>query len=199
MHENRANPRTEPEFCPLANAASSLAAERYAQALFELANEEGALDAVAADIAALVGLIDESADLARLVRSPVFSREQQAKAMAEILTSAGAAPLTQKFLGLVAENRRLFMLPQIAKAFRTLIAKARGEISAEVKAAHALSDSQIADLKATLKAAYGKEPNLSVTVEPSLIAGLVVQVGSKMIDSSLKTKLANLKTALTEA
>ena len=183
----------------MAKAASSLAAERYAQALFELANEEGALDAVAADLAALVGLIDDSADLARLVRSPVFSREQQAKAMAEVLTTAGAAPLTQKFVGLVAENRRLFMLPQIGKSFAALIAKARGEISAEVKAAHALSDAQLADLKATLKAAYGKEPNLSVTVDPSLIAGLVVQVGSKMIDSSLKTKLANLKTALTEA
>ena len=91
------------------------------------------------------------------------------------------------------------MLPQIGKSFAALIAKARGEISAEVKAAHALSDAQLADLKATLKAAYGKEPNLSVTVDPSLIAGLVVQVGSKMIDSSLKTKLANLKTALTEA
>lgn len=183
----------------MAKASSSLAAERYARALFELANEEGALDAVAGDLTAIVGLIGESADLARLVRSPVFSREQQGKAMAEILSTAGAAPLTQKFIGLVAENRRLFMLPQIAKAFRLLLAKQRGEISADVKAAHALTDAQVADLKATLKAAYGKEPQLTVTVDPSLIAGLVVQVGSKMIDSSLKTKLLNLKTALTEA
>ncbi|BCW87492.1 ATP synthase subunit delta [Alphaproteobacteria bacterium SO-S41] len=183
----------------MAKASSSLAAERYARALFELANEEGALDAVAGDLTALVGLIDESADLARLVRSPVFSRDQQGKAMAEILSTAGAAPLTQKFIGLVAENRRLFMLPQIAKAFRLLLAKQRGEIAAEVKAAHPLTDAQVADLKATLKAAYGKEPQLTVSVDPSLIAGLVVKVGSKMIDSSLKTKLLNLKTALTEA
>ena len=183
----------------MAKASSSLAAERYAQALFELANEENGLDAVASDMDAIVALIGESADLARLVRSPAFSRDQQGKAMAEILTAAGAAPLTRKFIGLVAENRRLFMLPQITKAFRLLLAKQRGEISADVKSSHTLSNIQIADLKATLKAAYGKEPQLTVTVDPSLIAGLVVKIGSKMIDSSLKTKLLNLKTALTEA
>ena len=183
----------------MAKAASNLAADRYAQALFELANEEGSLDAVAADVSGLVTLVGESADLSRLVRSPIYSREQQAAAMAEILETAGAGALTKKFVGLVAENRRLFMLPAIGKAFAGLIAKHRGEISAEVKAAHALTEAQIADLKATLKAAYGKEPQIAVTVDPSLIAGLVVKVGSKMIDSSLKTKLANLKTALTEA
>lgn len=182
-----------------ASAASSLAADRYAQALFELANEENGLDAVAADLAELSGMIAANADLARLVASPTFSRAQQGAAMAEILSVAGAAPLTQKFIGLVAENRRLFMLPQIGRAFAGLLAAHRGEIAADVKSAHALSDAQLADLKATLKAAYGKEPQLSVTVDPSLIAGLVVQVGSKMIDSSLKTKLANLKTVLTEA
>ena len=182
-----------------ASAASSLAADRYAQALFELANEENGLDAVAADLADLGRMIAENADLARLVASPTFSRAQQGAAMAEILSAAGAAPLTQKFIGLVAENRRLFMLPQIGRAFARLLARHRGEISADVKSAHPLSDAQVADLKATLKAAYGKEPQLSVTVDPSLIAGLVVQVGSKMIDSSLKTKLTNLKTVLTEA
>lgn len=183
----------------MAKAASNLAADRYAQALFELATEEGSLDAVAGDVSSLVALIAESADLSRLVRSPIYSREQQAAAMAEILTQAGANALTGKFVALVADNRRLFMLPAIGKAFAGLIAKQRGEITAEVKAAHALTDAQVADLKATLKAAYGKEPQLSVTVDPSLIAGLIVKVGSKMIDSSLKTKLANLKTALTEA
>lgn len=181
------------------SGSSSLAADRYALALFELAQEENALDAVAGDLKGLAALIGESADLARLVNSPVFSRDQQAAAMAEILDTAGAAPLTKKFVGLVADNRRLFMLPQIGRAFAGLLAKQRGEISADVKTAHALNDAQLADLKATLKAAYGKEPQLTVTVDPSLIAGLIVKVGSKMIDSSLKTKLANLKTALIEA
>lgn len=181
------------------SGSSSLAADRYARALFELAQEENVLDAVAADLSGLVGLIAESADLARLVKSPVFTRAQQAAAMAEILDQAGVTELTKKFVALVAENRRLFMLPQIGKAFAGLLAKYRGEISADVKSAHALNAEQLADLKATLKAAYGKDPQLTVTVDPSLIAGLVVKVGSKMVDSSLKTKLANLKTVLTEA
>lgn len=178
------------------SGSSSLAAGRYAQALFELAREEGSLDAVSGDIESIVGLIAESADLARLVRSPVFTREQQSAAMAEILDKAGAAKLTKNFILLTAQNRRLFMLPQIGREFARLLAAHRGEISAEVKTAHKLSDAQIADLKATLKAAHGKEPRLTVIVDPSLIAGLVVKIGSRMIDSSLKTKLANLQTVL---
>lgn len=182
-----------------ASASPSLAAERYAQALFELAKDEGSLDTVASDLGAMVKLIAENADFARLVNSPVIGRDQKAAAMAAILETAGAAQLTRNFAGLVARNRRLFLLPHIGKAFTRLLAKHRGEISADVKSAHALTDAQISDLKATLKAAYGKEPLLNVTVDPSLLAGLVVKVGSKMIDSSLKTKLNALKTALTEA
>lgn len=177
----------------------SLAADRYAQALFELAEDENALDRVASDLSGIVGLVDSSADLGRLVRSPLFSREQQGKAMAEILDTAGVSKLTKNFVLLTAQNRRLFLLPNIGRAFAKLLAAKRGEITAEVKTAHTLSDPQLADLKATLKAAYGKEPSLTVAVDPSLIAGLVVKVGSKMIDSSLKTKLANLQTVLTEA
>lgn len=182
-----------------ASATSSLAGDRYAQALYELAHEEGGVDAVASDMASLVRLVSESADLARLTQSPVIGRSAQSAAMAEILEKAGAHKLTCKFIGLVAENRRLFMLPQIGRSFARLVSKSRGEIAAEVKAAHALNDAQMADLKSTLKAAYGKEPQLNVTVDPSLIAGLVVKVGSKMVDSSLKTKLSNLKTVLTGA
>ncbi len=182
-----------------ASASPSLAAERYAQALFELAKEEGSLDTVAADLTGLVALIADNKDFARLVNSPVIGRDQKSAAMAEILDKAGAAPLTRNFIGLTARNRRLFLLPHIGRAFASLLAKHRGEISADVKTAHALTDAQIADLKATLKAAYGKEPLLNVTVDPSLLAGLVVKVGSKMIDSSLKTKLNALKTVLTEA
>lgn len=182
-----------------ANAASTLAAGRYAQALFELANEEGVLDAVAADLATLTGLIGESADLARLVKSPVYTRDQQAAAMAEILDKAGAGALTKKFIALVAHNRRLFMLPNIGRAFAGLIAKQRGEIEAAVTSAHELTEAQVADIKGTLRAAYGKEPLLSVSVDKSLIAGLIVKVGSRMINSSLRTKLNSLKTVLTEA
>jgi len=182
-----------------ASASPSLAAERYAQALFELAKDEGSLDTVASDLGAIVTLIAENADFARLVNSPVIGRDQKAAAMAEILSKAGASKLTNNFIGVVAQNRRLFLLPHIGKSFSRLLAKHRGEISADVTSAHTLSDAQLADLKATLKAAYGKDPLLNVTVDPSLLAGLVVKVGSKMIDSSLKTKLANLKTVLTEA
>ncbi|MCC6921439.1 MAG: F0F1 ATP synthase subunit delta [Alphaproteobacteria bacterium] len=182
-----------------AKAASTLAADRYAQALFELANEEGVLDAVAADIEGLGKLIAESADLERLVKSPIYSREQQGLAMAEILEKAGASDLTKKFIALVARNRRLFMLANIGRSFGRLLARQRGEIEASVTSAQPLSDAQIADLKATLRTAYGKEPRLSVAVDQSLIAGLIVKVGSRMIDSSLRTKLNSLKTVLTEA
>lgn len=182
-----------------ASASPSLAGERYAQALFELAKDEGSLDAVAGDLGSIVALIADNAEFARLVNSPVIGRDQKAAAMAEILGKAGATKLTSNFIGVVAQNRRLFLLPQIGKAFSRLLAKHRGEINADVKTAHKLTDAQIADLKATLKAAYGKEPLLNVTVDPSLLAGLVVKVGSKMIDSSLKTKLNALKTVLTEA
>lgn len=191
--------RAPKEFSLAASASSSLAAERYAQALFELAKDESSLDTVANDLAALVALIGENKDLARLVNSPVIGREQKAAAMAEILEKAGAAQLVRNFVGLAARNRRLFLLPQIGKAFSQLLAKHRGEISAEVKTAHPLTDAQLADLKATLKSAYGKDPLLNVTVDPALLAGLVVKVGSRMIDSSLKTKLNALKTVLTEA
>lgn len=182
-----------------AKAASTLAADRYAQALFELANEEGVLDAVAADIEGLGKLIAESADLGRLVQSPIYTREQQGAAMAEILDKAGASALTKKFIALVARNRRLFMLSNIARSFGRLLARQRGEIEASVTSAQPLSDAQVADLKGTLRAAYGKEPRLTVAVDKSLIAGLIVKVGSRMIDSSLRTKLNSLKTVLTEA
>lgn len=193
------NSALEMEISLAASASPSLAGERYAQALFELAKDEGSLDAVAGDLGSIVALIADNAEFARLVNSPVIGRDQKAAAMAEILGKAGATKLTSNFIGVVAQNRRLFLLPQIGKAFSRLLAKHRGEINADVKTAHKLTDAQIADLKATLKAAYGKEPLLNVTVDPSLLAGLVVKVGSKMIDSSLKTKLNALKTVLTEA
>ncbi len=182
-----------------AAASFSQAAERYAQALFELARDEGRLDAVASDLESIASLMAESPDLRRVVTSPVMTREDQGRALDAVLERGNANPLTRRFIGLVAANRRLFFLPQMIRAFAAQIARHRGEIVAKVTAAHRLSDDQIADLKAQLKAAYGREPRLDIWIDPSLIAGLVVRVGSKMIDGSLKTKLAQLKSVLKEA
>lgn len=172
------------------------AASRYATAIFELARDENALDAVAGDLDALGKLVATSSDLQRVTRSPVFSRETQAKAMDEILTKGKAHKLTRNFVLLIAQNRRLFLLDAIVRAFNALLAKHRGEIVAQVKTARSLDGEQMASLKAALKQAYGREPRIDVSVDPTLLAGLVVRVGSRMIDSSLKTKLANLKLAL---
>lgn len=182
-----------------AHHSLNLAAERYAQALFDLARDDQVLDLVAADLDGLTNAIASHAELGRVVRSPVISRDAQAKAMGALLHAAGAHKLTRNLVLLAAENRRLFLLPAIAKAYGALIAKSRGEIVAEVTSAFALDDAQIAELKAALKASYGREPRLAVAVDPSLIAGLIVKVGSKMIDSSIKTKLVRLKAALKEA
>jgi len=172
------------------------AASRYATAIFELARDENALDAVAKDLEVLGKLIASSPDLQRVTRSPVFSRETQAKAMDEILTKGKAHKLTCHFILLVTKNRRLFLLDAIVRAFGVLLARHRGEIVAQVTTARSLDGEQMALLKAALKQAYGREPRIDVRVDPTLLAGLVVRVGSRMIDSSLKTKLANLKLAL---
>jgi F-type H+-transporting ATPase subunit delta len=172
------------------------AASRYAQALFELALDSQSLDAVAADLETLNRLIAENEDLARLVRSPVFSREEQSSAMDAILTRVGVETLTRNFVLLAAKNRRLFLLPQIVRAFTAALAKHRGEMTAEVTSPYPLSDEQIAQIKDTLKQTYKRDARIDVKIDRSLLAGLIVKVGSRMIDSSLKTKLANLKIAM---
>jgi len=174
-------------------------AGRYAIALFELAEEANALDAVEADLTALRHMIGQSADLARLVRSPLFAREDQARAMSAILDKAGAHELTRKFVGLVAQNRRLFALPDMARAFTRLLAEKRGEESARVRSARPLSKEQLSKLAERLKISLGKNVRLETEVDENLIAGLVVQVGSKLIDTSLRTKLDNLQIAMREA
>lgn len=171
-------------------------AGRYANALFDLALENAALDDVAADLATIARMIDESGDLARLVRSPVISREDQAKAMQALLTEAGAHVLTQKFVGLVAQNRRLFALRDMTVAFRRLLARHRGEVMARVTSAHALNDAQVAAIKAELSAAMKTDVTLETSVDNDILGGLIVQVGSRMVDSSLRTKLQNLKFAM---
>ena len=174
-------------------------AGRYATALFELADEAGALDKVAADLGRLAPLIRGSDDLARLVRSPLFSREEQSRAMDAILVRLGVNDLTRKFVGLVAEKRRLFALLDMAAAYDALLAFKRGEIKARVTAAHPMNDAQTQALKDTLRNAFHREVKLEVAVDERLLGGLIVKVGSRMIDSSLATKLNKLKLAIREA
>ena len=168
-------------------------AGRYATALFELAADAKALDSVAADLAGLERLLDESADLRRLVLSPMFKRGEQAKAMAAVLGQAGASDLVARFVAVVAENRRLFALPQIIGAFNRLLARHRGEMVAEIASATPLTDAQTEALKQALREVAGTDVNLEAKVDSSLIGGLVVKLGSRMVDSSVRTKLQNLR------
>lgn len=174
-------------------------AGRYASALFELAKENSTIPQVEKDLLGFQKLLDESADLKRMVRSPVISSEDQTKALGAILAKVGTGGLAANFLKLISENRRLFAVEDMIKAYRALSAKARGEVTAEVTSAVALNDAQTAALKETLKASVGKDVALNARVDPSLLGGLVVKVGSRMIDSSLKTKLQNLKSTLSGA
>lgn len=169
---------------------------RYAAALFDLANEENAVAAVEKDLSSFDALLDMSADLKAMVRSPVISREEQAKALAAVLAKAGIGGTTANFLRLIAKNGRLFAVSDMTKAYKALAARARGEVGAEVTSAQPLDEAQVAELKATLKASVGKDVQLSTRVDPSLLGGLVVKIGSRMIDSSLRTKLAGLRVAL---
>jgi F-type H+-transporting ATPase subunit delta len=171
-------------------------AGRYANAVFELAQDQKAVDAVSTDLASLRRAIETSPDLSRLVRSPVFSAEDQAKALKAILEKMGAHPLSTKFVLLLADKRRLFVVNQIIAAYERLVAKSRGETEAEVTSARHLNDDEIAELKSTLKSKLGKEPRLHSRIDPTLLGGLVVKVGSRMIDSSLRTKLDGLRAAM---
>lgn len=184
----------------MAKSGSSISAvaERYAGSLYELAAEAGAVAAVERDLNSFGRLLDESADLGRLIRSPVFSAEEQSKAIAAVLDKAGISGLTANFLRVVAKNRRLFAIPAIIVAFRRIAADARGEAAADVTSAHALTAAQENELKATLKGVAGKDVAIAVKVDPSLLGGLIVKMGSRQIDTSLKTKLASLKLALKE-
>jgi F-type H+-transporting ATPase subunit delta len=171
-------------------------ATRYAAALFELAESRNQLDAVAADLNALAQMIAASSDLSRLIYSPVLSRADQGKAIAAVLKAAGFGELTEKFIGLVAQNRRLFAVPAMIKAYRKMLADKRGEMTAEVTAARALTAAQQAAVGDAIKRVVGGTVAIDVKVDPSLLGGLVVRIGSRMIDSSLKTKLQKLQFAM---
>lgn len=178
-------------------------AERYATALFELALEAdpagAALDTVMADLNSIEGALSASVELKRLIRSPIVSREEAGRALAAVLKALRAGDLTQRFTGLLASNRRLFVLPRIITTFRKKLADHRGETTAEVTSARALSPAQTQALKAQLKSALGKDVQVVEHVDASLLGGLVVKVGSRMIDSSLRTKLDSLHVAMKEA
>jgi F-type H+-transporting ATPase subunit delta len=170
--------------------------ERYATALYELADEQKGLDTVAADLRTLRGLIDESAGLRRMIRSPVLSRAAQGKAIAALAEAAGLQPLVRNILGLLAKNRRLFVLPQVIQAFLAELASRRGEVTAHVVSAQPLSDAQRQSLDERLRRAVGGKVAIETRVDPSLLGGLIVKLGSRMVDASLSSKLQRLQLAM---
>jgi F-type H+-transporting ATPase subunit delta len=174
-------------------------AGRYATALFELVLEERALDQVQKDLESFDALVAGSPDLERLVRSPVFTADEQMKALAAILQKADISGLAANFLRTVAGNRRLFAVRDMIRAFRKLVAQHKGETTAEITVAEKMSDQNLAALTSALKSVTGKDVALDVKVDPAIIGGLVVKLGSRMVDSSLRTKLNSLKYAMKEA
>ena len=174
-------------------------AGRYATALFDLARETNAIEAVKADLDRFDALVADSPDLTRLVRSPVFSTEEQLQALSAVLDRAGIRGLAANFLKLAASNRRLFAVRDMIKAFRALVAQHKGEATAEVTVAEPLKDQHVDALRAALKAVTGKDVDLDVKVDPAILGGLVVKLGSRMVDSSLRTKLNGIKHAMKEA
>jgi F-type H+-transporting ATPase subunit delta len=171
-------------------------AGRYATAILELAQEEKSVEPVERDFDTLKRLIAGSSDLSHFLRSPIFTRADQAKAMNAVLEKIGAAALTTKFVLILASKRRLFALGDIIRAFQNRLARQRGEVQAQVSSAHALSDAQMSELKAVLRAELGRDPRIETRIEPSLLGGLVVKVGSRMVDSSLRTKLNRIRIAM---
>jgi F-type H+-transporting ATPase subunit delta len=171
-------------------------AERYAAALFELADERHALDDVAGDLRELRAMLQQSGDLLRLVRSPVLSRADQGKAMAALAENAKLSKLTGDFIAVVARNRRLFAVPAMIEAYLRKLADRRGEITAEITAAQALSDAQQSALGEQLRRVVGGRVAIDVRVDPSLLGGMIVKIGSRMVDGSLKGQLQRLRLSM---
>jgi F-type H+-transporting ATPase subunit delta len=173
-------------------------AGRYATALFELALEASSIDAVLADLQKFDGLLAESADLTRLVRSPVFAADTQSKAIAAVIDRAGIVGLAAQFLKVLTQNRRLFAVRDVIKAYGALVARHKGEVTAKVTVAEPLSEAHQTEIENTLNAVTGKDVRVDVRVDPSIIGGLIVKLGSRMVDSSLRTKLNGLRIAMKE-
>ena len=173
-------------------------AGRYATALFELALESNAIDAVKADLDRFDALVAESSDLTRLVRSPAFSAEHQVRALKAVLDAAGIGGLAAQFLLVVTSNRRLFAVRDMIRDYRKLVARHKGEVTAEVTLAEAPKEAHLAAIKDALAAVTHKDVKVDVKVDPAIIGGLVVKLGSRMVDSSLRTKLNAIKHAMKE-
>jgi F-type H+-transporting ATPase subunit delta len=173
-------------------------AGRYATALFELALETNAIDAVRGDLERFDALLAASSDLARLVRSPVFGADEQVKALAAVLAAAGIGGIAAQFLKVVASNRRLFAVRDMIRDYRKLVARHKGEVTAEVTVAEPPSAAHLAAIGDALKAVTRKDVKVDVKVDPAIIGGLVVKLGSRMVDSSLRTKLNTIKHAMKE-
>jgi F-type H+-transporting ATPase subunit delta len=173
-------------------------AGRYASALYDLASEQNQVKPVEQAMRQLQAMLDDSADLRGLVRSPVIAAADQGRALDAVMAKAGIGGLTSNFIKLIARNRRLFVLPEMIRDYMKLVAQGRGEMQAEVTSAVALTDTQMQQLKDTLKASVGKDVAITPRVDASLLGGLIVKIGSRMIDSSIATKLNNLKIAMKE-
>jgi F-type H+-transporting ATPase subunit delta len=169
---------------------------RYATALFDLARDEKAIDAVSASLQTLKGALADSEDFRRLTTSPLVSRAEALKAVVPTATALGLDPLTTKFLGVLAQNRRLGQIAQVIRAFNNLAAAHRGEITAEVTSARALTATQVKALKAKLKTQLARDVAVDLTVDPSILGGLIVKVGSRQIDGSIRSKLNSLAIAM---
>lgn len=177
----------------------STVAERYAGALFDLARESNSVESIEHALDKFVGLLRDSDDLRRFVLSPMFSTADQEQGLSAILKSIGITGLARDFLLVLAKNWRLFAVENVIKTYKSLCAKARGEVEAEVISAVPLTDAQTQDLTDTLRQQLGKTPKLIATVDPKLLGGLIIRVGSQMIDTSLRTKLKNLEKVMKEA
>jgi len=173
-------------------------AGRYAIALFDLGKEADALDAVAADVATLQAVLKDSDDLSGLSRNPIFSVEEKGRAMTAVIEAAKIDKLVSNFIGVVTSNGRLDQLENIIQEFNRLLAHHKGEINASVVTASKLGKAQLDALKAKLKSMVGRDVNVETDIDESLLGGMVVKIGSRMIDSSLKTKLANLEESMKE-
>jgi F-type H+-transporting ATPase subunit delta len=195
--KGRASKNGRADVSESASISSGIAA-RYAQALFELAKDDKALKSLESDVDALDAALKGSADLRDLIASPVVTRDDQGRAMAAVAAKMGLSALVANTLALMSQKRRLFVLPQLVADLRARIAIENGEVTADVVSATQLSAAQAKELAAKLKASFGKTVKLNATVDESLIGGLVVKVGSKMIDTSIRSKLASLQNAMKE-
>lgn len=173
-------------------------AGRYATALFELASEANAIDAVSADLDSFSAMIAESDDLKRLITSPAFSAEEQVGAVKALLAAAKITGVAGNFIGFVASKRRLFALPGMIRGYRGLVAEAKGIVSAEVTVAEEPTAKRLDEIRATLKEVAGKNVDVAIKIDPAIIGGLIVKMGSRMVDASLKTKLNSIRLAMKE-